>query len=171
MPTSNLYLAGDILSLVETAGAKSVLDVGPGHGKYGVLLREYAHVERVDAVEAWAPYIEAFGLDGIYGQVYAADVCDLATEVLAQYDLVLLVDVIEHIHKDPALALLERIPGWVVVCTPMEFFPQPHEVPTEHHVSHWTMDDIERNPRLEHRRFQQGGLLFRLSPKGDRWLT
>ncbi len=165
MPTSNLFLAADLCSLVETTGAQRVLDVGPGYGKYGVLLREYAHVRTVDAVEAWEPYITSFGLRGIYSQVYSGDVCDLSDEVLGLYDCVFMGDVIEHIQKDRALRLLDRIPGWVVVCTPMEFFPQPHEVPTEHHVSHWTHDDVERNPRLDHVRFQLGGVLFRLRPK------
>ncbi len=165
MPTSNLYLTPEVLSLVQTTGAHTVLEVGPGHGKYGVLCREYAAVEHIDAVEAWEPYISDFGLEGIYRRVYKGDACQLPDRVLATYDCVLMVDVIEHIAKDAALVLLDRIPGWVVVCTPQDFFLQPHEVPTEHHISHWQVADVEHNPRLEHWRYQMGGFLFRLRPK------
>ena len=162
MPTSNLYLAPDLLALVQGTGAKTVLDVGPGHGKYGILLREYAQVETVDAVEAWEPYVDAFGLWGIYRTVFIADVCDLPMEALAAYDCVFMGDVLEHIPRDKAIPLLERIPGWVVICTPADFFPQPHEVPTEWHVSHWTQGDF---PGADLVIEKLGGLMVRLRPK------
>jgi 2-polyprenyl-3-methyl-5-hydroxy-6-metoxy-1,4-benzoquinol methylase len=165
MPTSNLHLAADLCWLVERTGARTVLDVGPGHGKYGVLLKEYSAVERVDAVEMWEPYIDAFGLEGIYGTVHRGDVCDLPDEVLAVYDCVFMGDVIEHIDKGRANALLDRIPGWVVICTPSTFFAQPHEVPTEHHVSHWVPDDFWARPELDEVSERMGGLLVRLKPK------
>jgi hypothetical protein len=173
MPTSNLHLAADLCYMVEATGAQKVLDVGPGHGKYGVLLREYAHVELVDAVEMWEPYIDDFGLEGIYRQVHRGDVCNLPDEVLASYHCVFLGDVIEHIDKDRANALLDRIPGWVVICTPVEYFPQPHEVPTEHHISHWTTGDFIARSELDTVGERMGGLLVRLKPKdtGLPWPT
>jgi len=169
MPTSNLLLAAELCHMVERTGAHKVLDVGPGHGKYGVLLREYAGVELVDAVEMWEPYVEAFGLEGIYGTVYHGDVCNLPDVVLAAYDCVFLGDVIEHIPKRRALTLLDRIPGWVVICTPVEFYPQPHEVPTEHHVSHWTAEEFTAMARCNEHRVNLGGHLVRLRPQGERW--
>jgi hydrogenase maturation factor len=166
MPTSNLHLAADLCWLVERTGARTVLDVGPGHGKYGVLLREYAHVATVDAVEMWDPYVAAFGLEGIYRTVHRGDVCNLPQDVLGAYDCVFLGDVIEHIDKARATDLLDRIPGWVVICTPVEYFAQPHEVPTEHHISHWTWDDFTGRADVEHVAEKLGGLLVRLRPKG-----
>lgn len=171
MPTSNLHLAAELCYMVERTGAHKVLDVGPGHGKYGVLLREYAHVELVDAVEMWEPYVAEFGLEGIYNHVFRGDACNLPDAVLAAYDCVFLGDVIEHIDKERALALLERIPGWVVICTPVDYYAQPHEVPTEHHVSHWTTEDWQAMPRLNQHQINMGGHLVRLRPQGDRWPT
>lgn len=153
MPTSNLALWPDIIAVVDTAPHKRVLDVGPGHGKASVLLREYLREppETIDAVEAWEPYVGAFDLAPLYSRVFVGDVTAPqwhlggepvdATEALSRYDLVLMGDVIEHIPEPAAMDLLRRIPGRVVICTPVEFFdndPHHRHPPTEAHVSHWT---------------------------------
>lgn len=168
MPTSNLAVWPQILWMVESAKPhRTVLDVGPGHGKAAVLLREYLNQPpgRIDAVEAWSPYVEAFDLDRLYHAVLEANALDLATDVLAGYDLVLMVDVIEHMDKGRALELLGRIPGWVVICTPVEFFHNgPDLPPTEEHVSHWTADDWHALDRLDEMHEVLGGWVVRLRP-------
>lgn len=181
MPTSNLAVAPAVLHLVylalEDAGfprpgpPARILDVGPGRGKYGYLIREFVDPDaRVDAVEAWEPYITDFGLEHIYETVLAGDVLELPFTVLGSYDVVLMADVIEHIEKAPALELLDRIPGYVVISTPREFFENPAHLPhTEKHVSHWRLEELKANPRFmdyaanEYRNL--GGLLVLLGPK------
>lgn len=185
MPTSNLVIWPDILLTVEQAPHRRVLDVGPGHGKASVLLREYLSdpPDTIDAVEAWEPYVTRFNLDGLYDRVYVGDVTaatwrgvdgDLvgAQDVLARYDLVLMGDVIEHIPLDAAMGLLRRIPGRVVICTPVDFFENdplgihPH---TEEHVSHWTQtewDSIGAFRSVEVCYTVLGGWIVRLGPLG-----
>lgn len=169
MPTSNLAVWPTVLWLVHSADPhRSVLDVGPGWGKAAVLLREYLNERpvRLDAVEMHAPYIDAHRLDRLYDQVHAGDVCDLPDELLAGYDLVLMVDVIEHIPKPRALELLERIPGRVVISTPVEFFDTGPGLPaTEAHVSHWTVDDFTGTGRLEDYVEQHAQHLVVLAPR------
>ncbi len=41
MPTSHLYQISDILEIISLIRPRSVLDVGVGFGKYGLLAREY----------------------------------------------------------------------------------------------------------------------------------
>lgn len=159
MPTSNLYMWPDIIQAIDEVSHLRILDVGPGHGKASVLLREYLHEppDVIDAVEAWEPYVGRFDLEPLYSRVFVGDVTapqwTLAGEpVVAQvaldyYDLVLLGDVIEHIPVEPAMDLLRRIPGRVVICTPVEFFdndPGHQHPPTEAHVSHWTPELWDR---------------------------
>lgn len=146
MPTSNLAHAIPILNLVETIDPhpETILDVGPGWGKYATLLREYLNhpPTKIDAVEVHEPYVHDHRLAALYDVVAIGDACDLTPALLATYDLVLMVDVIEHLDKDRALALLDRIPGWVVICTPVEFFSNGPGLPdSETHRSHWTADD------------------------------
>jgi hypothetical protein len=172
MPSSNLACAPWVLNLVEQipqADRRSVLDVGPGFGKYERLLREYLNnpPDRIDAIEAWPEYVVRHGLDARYDDVMVGNVCEIAQGRLDSYDLVLMVDVIEHIDKTAARFLLDRIPGWVVICTPVEFFSNgPGLPPTEEHVSAWGPDDwTALGDRVDQCFEQLGGWFVRLRPK------
>lgn len=174
MPTSNLACWPRILNMVETIrpAPRSLLDVGAGHGKAAVLLREYLNAppDRIDAVEAWQPYVDDFGLHELYDAVIEADVRQLDDATLAGYDAVLLVDVIEHLSHDDGVELLARTPGWIVVCTPAEFFDNgPGLPPTETHRSLWTVDDFAAlDGRLDTHATEHGGLFVRLHPSPGR---
>ncbi len=167
MPTSNLACWPSILNLCWQVHPHSVLDVGPGWGKAGILLREYVAANRVDAVEAWGPYVTP-RLRAVYDEVIVGDVRDLPDEKLASYDLVLMADVIEHMDRQDALTLLWRIPGYVVLCTPREFFQNPEaaEIPPEEHRSLWTPQDFHFRAEVidyeAHRTL--GAVIARLSP-------
>jgi hypothetical protein len=182
MPTSNLALWPDILSVINQVPHRRVLDVGPGFGKAAVLLREYLNEppKVIDAVEKWAPYVEQFHLARLYDRVWTGDVTEEvwtrgrsnfhAADLLPGYDLVLMGDVIEHIETEAAFELLARIPGRVVICTPVEFFDNDpagvHPV-TEQHVSHWTEATWRRLAQirpLEVRYERLGGWIVRTAP-------
>ena len=142
MPTSNLSVWPYILNAIWSLHPNVVLDVGPGWGKAGLLLREYVDPNiQVDAVELWEPYITP-RLRSLYENVYHDDVVSWQSEQFNPYDLILLGDVIEHIEKEAGKQLLERIQPAMVVCTPVEFFESIDYPPTELHISHWTMEDF-----------------------------
>lgn len=183
MPTSNLHVAPHVINLVETRPHGRVLDVGPGWGKYATLLREYLNVKpfRVDAVEAWQPYVADHRLERLYDTVYVGDACAArwtqapgvdvnAATVLATYDVVLMVDVIEHMPAAQAAALVHSIPGRVVICTPVDFFHNGDGLPpTEDHVSHWTRQAVDglatgRRP-VEYYAEDRGAVIARLGPQ------
>jgi hypothetical protein len=170
MPTSNLAVAPFVINLVEQVPHERVLDVGPGWGKYATLLREYLNRKplRIDAVEMHKPYVDAHGLGVLYDDVLVGDVCELPDEKLAEYDLVLMVDVIEHLEHAAAYELLDRIPGRVVICTPVDFFSNGPGLPdSETHRSHWTAADWRRigtSRHVESSEQQIGGWVVRLGP-------
>ena len=168
MPTGVLLAAERTITYCGTINPppRVVLDVGAGYGKLGVLAREYIDpTPLIVGVEAWQPYIAAHRLAGIYDELHATDILDLDQAVLDQADLVIMGDVIEHIHKEPALQLLERIRGWVVISTPADWFDTgPGLPPTEAHVSHWTADDLAATGRLDRHETSHGALLARLRP-------
>jgi 2-polyprenyl-3-methyl-5-hydroxy-6-metoxy-1,4-benzoquinol methylase len=169
MPTSNLALALDAVTLVHEVKHDWILDIGPGYGRYGLLLRELLNVkpERLDAIEAEITYLEKFRwLHCIYDNVIHGDGSDLPEEFLDQYDIVLLYDVIEHIEKQKALDLIERIRGRIAIITPVDFFEQHVEgVPSEDHVSHWTLEEFQAMDRIEVAYITLGGIVTRLGPR------
>ena len=168
MPTGVLLAAERTITYAGTITPtpRTVLDVGCGYGKYGVLLREYLDpTPTVIGCEAWQPYVTPHRLAGVYDQLHVCDVLHLDQAVLDTCDLVLLGDVIEHIDKTAALDLLARCSGWVVVNTPAEHFDTgPGLPPTEAHVSHWTAADFAATGRLDRHELAYGALIVRLRP-------
>lgn len=163
MPSGNLHLTPLLIELATACDATSICDVGPGYGKHGLLAREYLQPDRLDAVEAEARYLERFPwLHSIYDVIHLEHAEQHETW---DYDLVLMIEVLEHIDKDDGLALLDRIPGWLVVCTPAEFF-QNREADegweTERHRSLWTVADF--GDRVETDASTMGGVVVRLRP-------
>ena len=154
MPTSVLLVAERAVTYAGTIvpTPQRVLDVGPGYGKYGVLLREYLDPTPViDAVEAWLPYIHDHGLEGIYREVMWCRAEDIHDDDLATYDLVMMGDVIEHMEKDG------RKFDAIILDPP----------PTEAHVSHWTLDDFQSTGRLQRHEVSYGAHIVRLAPLGS----
>lgn len=79
------------------------LDVGPGRGTYRTLLRQRGYL-RMDAVEIYGPYIEAFGLRDLYDHVYAEDI---RTFAYTWYDVVIFGDVLEHLTASDAARVVD----------------------------------------------------------------
>lgn len=82
-----------------------ILDVGAGNGLYGLMFKDIA--ERIDAVEAYAPHIDAFKLSKIYDNIYNVDICDFNLPI--EYDLIIFGDVLEHIETSKAQKLLKKL--------------------------------------------------------------
>lgn len=169
MPTSLLALAPAVVHLAWDCHPRRVLDVGPGFGKYGLLLRENfgaGKLQAVDAIEMEPSYLEGEqgrGLRGIYDILFEGDATTMPSEFFADYDLVLMLDVIEHMEKEAALQLLADIPGRVIVSTPVDFFHNGPGLPeSETHRSHWERGDF--GDRVEHDASQMGAVLVRLAP-------
>lgn len=167
MPTSKLELAPVVLAYIWEVRPPDrpirVVDVGPGWGKYATLIREYVDPEaEVAGIEAWEPYVDEHDLDCLYGE-HGLLTCDalealpghdteeawMVRQLLTRADVVLMIDVLEHMPKPEALNLLTLIPGHVVFCTPVDYFENPDDLPpTERHVSHWTLADFAGTDRL-----------------------
>jgi hypothetical protein len=134
MPTSEHWQIPWIVDLIAREQPASVLDLGAGYGKYGVLTREYAAPSRLDAVDANPPRYP------VYDHVYLGDLRELERLLPAdapRYDLALFVDAIEHLEKAEAWTLLEaltRRARRVLVATPWGFRPQ--EVPGQPYETH-----------------------------------
>ncbi|GAB4579844.1 MAG: hypothetical protein Fur0022_25830 [Anaerolineales bacterium] len=153
MPTSYLYQLNEIVELIVLVAPQKILDVGVGFGKYGMLAREYLEFRdgrekyndwqrQIDGIEIFPHYLtplHAF----IYNQMYVGDARTILPTLQTRYDLLLLVDVIEHFSPPDGYDLLQKCQHAarnVLVSTPVEYFPQQaaFENPAETHLSHWT---------------------------------
>ena len=106
------------MDLIISVKPFSVLDVGSGFGKYGVLCREYLELwdgreeykflRRIDGVEVFENYITPLH-KYIYNNIYTENIINLVNNLDYSYDLVLLIDVLEHFSKEEGLLLLNKL--------------------------------------------------------------
>jgi cyclopropane fatty-acyl-phospholipid synthase-like methyltransferase len=152
MPTSFLDNIVPVVQFCINTKPKSVLDVGAGYGKMGHLIREYCdHYPwqmRIDAVEAYDPYLQRIRFGG-YDNVYVTDFLDIRDELDGfRYDLVLMVDVLEHFGKlngIRALNIAREVGVATLVSTPRKPAAQGAEYENEYerHQSVWTEGELE----------------------------
>ena len=106
MPHSYDFFKDDIKKwfIANVPKHKRILDVGPGVGTYSNLLRSHGY--RIDAVEIYAPYIKKYDLISKYDNVFVGDICKFDFK---DYDFIIFGDVIEHLHKEDAIALHTKL--------------------------------------------------------------
>lgn len=161
MPSSRYDAISFVLDLVTKWQPRSILDIGVGYGKYGVLFREYLDIWKVDkpyskkvlrliGVEAFEEYRNPIW--DIYDKVLIGDVseekirAELAEE---KFGLLFLGDVIEHFEKEKAKDLLSKLKyDKIIIITPHQVFQQEavYNNSYEIHKSEWKHQDF---PRLE----------------------
>lgn len=181
MPTSYHHAIPHVLSMVLVENPDSVLDLGVGFGKYGMLCREMLEVPyqryrpedwkiRIDGVEGFPEYKTPI-YDYVYNNVYFGLIEDVIDN-LPDYDVVLLVDVLEHFTKEAGLALIPRLRRHakkaLVISTPLRFLPQGRFLDNdlECHKSAWRPEEfapyragVIRLPLAD-----QGALLVKIRP-------
>ena len=161
MPSSTPMLIGYVCSKIISSlkgwnlESKSMLDIGVGYGKYGFLAREYAggfypradkeKPLRVDGIERYEPYIQAIH-KLVYDNVYIGNASEVIKS-LGIYDLILCIDMLEHLPKDQGLSLLKdmKLHGKSsLVITPRNPKPQDayYENVYEKHISNWNANEL-----------------------------
>jgi SAM-dependent methyltransferase len=162
MPVSDYHCISDVLDIVEQAKPTSVLDVGCGFGKWGVLCREVLDIyhgnlaktdwkARIEGVEIYEPYRNP-NWEYAYNAVHVMDVFALLGQG-KRYDLILCCDVIEHFEKNVGQRLLDQMLDHakaVIIVTPRGFFPQDPTYGNDHeeHKSGWEESDFAAYPHL-----------------------
>lgn len=146
MPSCRPDVISGVLYKVMDMAPRTILDVGVGYGKWGVLCTEYLTYWKnitpvVDGVEVFEKYKSP--AHGVYREVFYTSVMDVLDKV-GEYDLVLIVDVIEHLDREDGLKLLEAVKGHYIVSTPGYWSPQVASFGNIHerHVSQWKREDF-----------------------------
>ena len=143
-----------ILQAVKESGARTILDIGPGFGKYGLLIREQYLSDKaaageltpvddlnIDCIETTKYFLDNKRLLSLYRSVTEGDFRDLSP---LNYDLILLIDVIEHYPKEEILKWLHNNKGPYLISTPKDttmytqhFYGDPHV-----HQTQWDKSDF-----------------------------
>ncbi len=167
MPFSQSTQISTIVKHAEDLKPLSILDLGAGMGQYGFLLRMNLEAEnlfevngaqgqlraregwniRIDGVEGCAGYmtpVHAYA----YNSMTNANVLDVLPKIASgSYDLVMAVDILEHLTTEDGLVFLghcARIAKRAaLVSTPKDFHAQEVEAnPYENHRSLWTAEQL-----------------------------
>jgi len=157
MPTSHWQQINEIVDLIMGIRPKSILDIGVGFGKYGVLAREYLELwdgrgtydnwkVRIDGIEVFSQYKNPI-YDFIYDNIYYGDALKVVPLMGTKYDLILMIDVIEHFNKDEGLQLIDdciKISRHIIVSTPLIVTDQGAAFNNQHetHKATFTVSDF-----------------------------
>lgn len=155
MPSSFPENIPQICQMFMELKPKTILDIGVGRGKYGLLAKEYLKNDvKVDGLEIFDPYITPT-IIMIYNKIIVGNALDEKIHNNLKYDLVLIIDVLEHWDKEKAHILLNKLIDngcKIFVSTPRSVGPQGPEYGNEweRHVSQWGGDDFRRYPNREY---------------------
>jgi len=148
MPSCRPEVISDIVYKVMEMCPRTILDVGAGYGKWGVLCVEYLKYWKgftpiVDGVEVFENYKSPVH-DSVYRRVFYQNVMELLP-TFEGYDLILLVDIIEHLSREDGKKLLEGVKKHYIVSTPAYWSGQGacHGNKHEAHISRWTQEDFK----------------------------
>jgi hypothetical protein len=158
VPTSHPYQLNEIVQLIVLTDPRSLIDVGVGFGKYGLLAREYLELwdgreaygrwrRRMDGIEAFEKYLTAVH-DFVYDRIYIGDALEVLPALDQHYDLALLIDVLEHFEHDDGIRLVaqcQRRARNVLISTPKDIGVQKDafQNPYETHRFQWRRHHLE----------------------------
>jgi len=154
MPTCDPLILTPACREIIAAQPRSVLDVGIGYGKWGLLVREYAEVWKHHRLyrEDWQVHLTGVEIHEryenptwqLYDKIYRGDVTELPQQLSlgeGHFDLGIMIDVLEHIPREkaePFLAWLFTVCRRVLI----SYSNHPQKAvggnPHEDHVSQWS---------------------------------
>ena len=163
MPFSNAEQISPIMAEITRLNPSAILDVGCGLGLYGMLCRIHldlyydgAFYKKLEGLSPWNTRIE--GIEGCktylpfipswaYDRIHAGNALDiLPTLADKQYDLVLILAMIEHLSLEQGMELiaqLRRVSQAIILSVPKNWQEQQIEgYPLETHRSHWTEQNL-----------------------------
>ena len=162
MGTSNWQNISYNIELVRKLDPHSILDVGVGFGRWGILFREFLEIwdsarydgkwERIiDGVEIFPGYIKDYH-KYFYNDIFLQDTLEYLKSTDKRYDLINFGDVLEHFTKPEGEKLLQMALDkgkYVLINIPIgKYWEQSgtEENPYEAHKSIWYNNDFTKYP-------------------------
>ncbi len=118
MGTSNWQNISYNIELVKRLNPLTILDVGVGFGRWGVLFREFLEIwgdgnysgkwnRLIDGIEIFPGYIKPYH-EYFYDNIYSENASGFIKNMDKKYDLINCGDVIEHFEKEEACNLIDN---------------------------------------------------------------
>jgi len=158
--TSNWQNISYNIELVRKLNPHSMLDVGVGFGRWGILFREFLEIWEhgkyegnwdriIDGIEIFPGYLQDYH-KFFYNNIYTENALVHLRKTKKQYDLINCGDIIEHFTKDEGLELIDlclQKGKYVLINIPVgENWEQEgtKENPHEAHRSMWHNKDFKK---------------------------
>ncbi len=147
MPYSDPRFDNKILDFLKQNKSGNYLDIGPGAGKYGKMIRSITHTASILAVEAESSYIDLFNLKEIYDEVINMRIEDFVRENPGfSTDIVIIGDCLEHLPKSNGLDLIHYLmyrSRFIIITFPSKYIQYDWDgVSSEAHYSVWSREDF-----------------------------
>jgi SAM-dependent methyltransferase len=147
MPYSSDAFDRYIFDLIGLLRPTTVLDIGPGAGKYARIIRESVSNVHITAIEIDESYVERFDLRSKYDTLIIGDANSLIDTPRVRFDLVIIGDCIEHMRKSVAVDLLDFLvyrSGYICIVYPEAYIQDDWEGhAAEAHISTWSQEDFK----------------------------
>ncbi len=156
MPSSSHLQISKITDMISKIKPHKVLDIGVGNGRYGFLCRDILDTPLeekpsrivLEGIEGFEKYITEFHKK-IYDKIYIGNCYDLVEALPNDYDLILFLDVIEHLDKAQGEKLIKVLltkTKNIIIATPCGYVPQDDVFGNEYerHRSGWTKKDFKK---------------------------
>jgi len=147
MPTSERVFDTRVRDFLATHRFKSYLDIGPGAGKYGKMIKELMPEAKVFCIEAEDNYIKQFDLKSTYDVVHHSKVeAFFDDKPDFTIDVVIIGDCLEHLKKSDGLDLINYLVyrcRYILIVFPSKYVQYSiNGFSSEAHLSVWSKHDF-----------------------------
>jgi hypothetical protein len=150
MPISSDNNKKPVMDLLKRFRVKNILELGVGYGHFGPKIRIEIPGSSLFGIEIFKPYFEKIPTV-CYKELHNTDIRTFDYETHCprlQIQAAILIDVLEHLCRNDALALLTRIEKLVLVIilsVPIVDFPQGIFMGNEweEHKDQWKINELE----------------------------
>lgn len=186
MATSSLNIVPYIIGTLKDIEFSSLLDVGTGFGKWGVLVRHHCDFSkalspkdllkenwriRIDGIEVFPHFVTDLH-HYIYNEMYVDDI-EMVIDKIGQYDVILMVAVLAHFPEDIGVSLLKKLynlsnKAFIITIPTIKWaqddsFENPHEV---HYDVKWWNKDFSFAKHITSKDLPQGERILVFSKEG-----